>query len=120
MVTEFVLYELVTTVGSLFGIKLVNAKRQLRGINRPKQLPVIDKALRKKVGTMSATEVVISKNLIRFVNTIMRYRAVQYLIVLVMRKTRAEADKKIRVIGSCHSNTRGIYCPGRLLVGKPS
>lgn len=93
MFIELFVYEVVTTVGGLLGLKaisLAGTRQKLMGINQPKRLPVIDGRLRRELGKMSKTEVWTSKKIAEAVNHISKYHSFQLLIVMLMRRLRKE------------------------------
>lgn len=89
MLIELVVYELVTTIGGVLGLKALsgaNVNKRLQSINKPKELPVIDKFLKRQLGPMSKREQYLSRKGVAFVNRISRYHAFRYLLVIAARR----------------------------------
>ena len=77
MLLELAVYEGVTTVGGLLGLKAISmagTRKRLMGINGVKTLPIIDRRLKREVGRMSKTEVWTSKKIAEGINHISIYK----------------------------------------------
>lgn len=85
MILEFAIYEAVTTVGGLLGLKLWADKKYLNGINQPKSLP-IDRFIKRYVGKVSKTEQFISIQAVKLIQNVSRYQSFRYLLIMLGRK----------------------------------
>jgi hypothetical protein len=88
MLTEFLLYEVGTTVGGLFGLKLLRAKNlnsRMQSIRRTKKIPIVNNMLREKLGTISKTEQWLSIRVIRKIRIALRYQEFRLLLLLLYR-----------------------------------
>jgi hypothetical protein len=88
MLTELVVYELVTGIIPFIGIKAWADKRYLRGINKPKTTP-FDGYLRRRVGRLSKSEEFAARRGLQVIHHISQYKAMKYLLILAGRKLRA-------------------------------
>lgn len=89
MFLEVVIYEIATTAAGLLGLRALkgtNLKKRLAGINRPKELPVIDRQLRKYVGHTTKTERYLSRKIASAINRISQYQSFQSILILIGRK----------------------------------
>lgn len=84
MFMELFVYELVTGIAPLIGIKLVADKRYLKTINKPKSTP-IDGQLKHYVGPTTKTERFMARNITKAIHNLTKYKAFQSLIILVAR-----------------------------------
>lgn len=91
MLIELIVYEVGTTAASLLGLKAIsmaNIKRQLQGIKRQKRLPIVDKYLKKQVGTVSKREAWLAARAVKLIQNISQYEALAPLLILLGRKAR--------------------------------
>jgi hypothetical protein len=104
MILELILFE-ITGIGGMLGYQSVsNVKAQCRGINAPKELPIIDAYLRHRVGRLSKQELYVSTKAVAAVQRLSKYRAFRYLLVYFWREVRVHQLEKgrnhLRSIGS--------------------
>lgn len=84
MLSELVVYELLTGIAPWLGIKLWADRRYLKEIHRDKTTP-LDGYLRRRVGNMTKAERAVSKRVVKVIHYTSRFRALQYLLVLAAR-----------------------------------
>jgi hypothetical protein len=108
MFLELFVYEAVTTIGGLMGLKLLVDRKYLRGINQPKTTPM-DAFVKRHVGKMSKTEDVLSRNTVKFIQHISRYQMFRYLLILAGRKVNENVKaRSSRSVGGRFLSTAGI------------
>lgn len=121
MVLEVVVYEIVSTAAGFLGIKMIklgHTKKRLQSINAPKQLPIIDKYLKNKVGTVTKTQQFLVNRIVNLISTVIKYQAFRYLIVLFMRRSHANQLEEGSDQRSSIRITRGTRSPRLLLRGE--
>jgi hypothetical protein len=114
MILEFILFE-ITGIGSMLGYQSVsNVKAQCRGINMPKELPIIDGYLKHRVGKLSKQELYVSTKAVAAVQRLSKYRAFRYLLVYFWREARAHQLEKGRNRFRSSGCARWYHSVGRL------
>lgn len=86
---ELAAYEIITTAASLLGLKALsstNVNKAMKGINRPKQLPIINHFLRKQVGHISKREDWLSRKAVMIGKAILSYDDARLAGILLGRK----------------------------------
>lgn len=112
MILEWVIYEVVTTAGSFLGFKMLtgNRFRRLKGLNLPKQVPVIDNILKNKIGVITKREKWLANKAAKTINRISQYEAFKLLLVLAGRSVHAKAIQNRK---RSTNSVRGVFNGGR-------
>lgn len=100
MVTEFLLYELGTTLGGLVGLKLLrlsDLNTRMSSIKQTKKLSIVNGLLKKQIGPLSKKEEWFSVKAVKAIQVISKYQEFRLMLVLIFRRFNAVRIKARRV-----------------------
>ena len=111
----FAVYEITTTAVGVIGLKAISGeglKKRMLSISAPRQLPVIDKYLKRQIGATTKTECYLANKIAKIINRMVQYQAFRSILILIARSAR---EKQLGKVGHSFACARGRHY-WRLLV----